>query len=69
MINLESLREQVYEFLRQELHIGNLVPGSPINLDEISRRLGISKVPLRGMPSSSLKSMVSSLLRLRVAST
>jgi DNA-binding GntR family transcriptional regulator len=47
MINLKSLREQVYEFLRQELHSGNLVPGSSINLNEISRRLGISKTPLR----------------------
>ena len=47
MINLKSLREQVYEFLRYELHTGNLVPGSPVNLNEISRRLGISKTPLR----------------------
>jgi DNA-binding GntR family transcriptional regulator len=47
MINLKSLREQVYEFLRQELLSGNLVPGSSINLNEISRRLGISKTPLR----------------------
>jgi DNA-binding GntR family transcriptional regulator len=47
MINLKSLREQVYEFLRQELHSGNLVQGSSINLNEISRRLGISKTPLR----------------------
>jgi DNA-binding GntR family transcriptional regulator len=47
MINLKSLREQVYEFLRQELLTGNLVPGLSINLNEISRRLGISKTPLR----------------------
>jgi DNA-binding GntR family transcriptional regulator len=47
MINLKSLREQVYEFLRQELLNGNLVPGLSINLNEISRRLGISKTPLR----------------------
>jgi DNA-binding GntR family transcriptional regulator len=47
MINLKSLREQVYEFLRHDLHTGNLVPGSSINLNEISRRLGISKTPLR----------------------
>ncbi len=47
MINLKSLREQVYEFLRQELHSGNLVQGSYINLNKISLRLGISKTPLR----------------------
>jgi DNA-binding GntR family transcriptional regulator len=47
MINLKSLREQVYEFLRQELHSGKLVQGSSINLNEISLRLGISKTPLR----------------------
>jgi DNA-binding GntR family transcriptional regulator len=47
MINLKSLREQVYEFLRQELLNGNLVPGLSINLNDISRRLGISKTPLR----------------------
>ncbi|MHC1729817.1 MAG: GntR family transcriptional regulator [Syntrophobacteraceae bacterium] len=44
---LKSLREQVYEFLRQELSSGNLLPGSPINLNEMSHRLGISKTPLR----------------------
>lgn len=47
MINPKSLREQVYEFLRQELSNGNLVPGSSINLSEISQQLGISKTPLR----------------------
>lgn len=44
---LKSLREQVYEFLRQELSSGNLIPGSPINLNQMSRHLGISKTPLR----------------------
>ncbi len=47
MINVKSLREQVYEFLRQELSSGNLLPGMPINLNEISHRLRISKTPLR----------------------
>jgi DNA-binding GntR family transcriptional regulator len=47
MINHKSLREQVYEFLRGELYNGNLAPGSAINLDDFSRRLGVSKTPLR----------------------
>ncbi len=47
MINQKSLREQVYEFLRGELHKGNLGPGASINLTQMSELLGISKTPLR----------------------
>jgi DNA-binding GntR family transcriptional regulator len=47
MINSKSLREQVYEFLREELSSGKLIPGSAINLAEVSSRLGVSKTPLR----------------------
>lgn len=47
MINQKSLREQVYEFLRAELHKGNLAPGASINLTQVSESLGISKTPLR----------------------
>lgn len=47
MINQKSLREQVYEFLRGELHKGNLAPGASINLTQVSESLGISKTPLR----------------------
>jgi DNA-binding GntR family transcriptional regulator len=47
MINQKSLREQVYEFLRAELHKGNLAPGAAINLTQVSENLGISKTPLR----------------------
>ncbi len=46
-INQKSLREQVYEFLRGELHKGSLAPGSAINLTQVSESLGISKTPLR----------------------
>ncbi|MGB5985499.1 MAG: GntR family transcriptional regulator [Desulfobacterales bacterium] len=42
-----SLREQVYEYLRGEIQAGRLVPGSYIQLNKISARLGISKTPLR----------------------
>jgi len=47
MIFAKSLREQVYEFLRKELTEGKLIPGSSVNLTELSEQLGISKTPLR----------------------
>ncbi|MFH1138520.1 MAG: GntR family transcriptional regulator [Pseudomonadota bacterium] len=47
MLNLSSLREQVYYFLREEMHTGRILPGSTLNLNEISAQLGISKTPLR----------------------
>ncbi|MEW6263073.1 MAG: GntR family transcriptional regulator [Thermodesulfobacteriota bacterium] len=47
LLNLTSLREQVYQFLREEMQKGRLLPGSTINPTELSERLGISKTPLR----------------------
>ena len=47
MLNLTSLREQVYRYLRREMQEGKLLPGSSINIGELSRELGISKTPLR----------------------
>ncbi len=47
ILNLKSLKEQVYEYLREQLHKGKIRPGSFINMDETSRKLGISKTPLR----------------------
>ncbi|MFP4482939.1 MAG: GntR family transcriptional regulator [Thermovirgaceae bacterium] len=47
MLTPKSLREQVYEFLRKKLDSGELEPGSFLNLNEMSERLGISKTPLR----------------------
>ncbi len=46
-LNILSLREQVYEYLRNEMTTGGLVPGSTINLNRIAEQLGISKTPLR----------------------
>lgn len=43
----KPLREQIYEYLRDEMGRGNLLPGSLVNVNEISQRLGISKTPLR----------------------
>jgi len=47
IINQKSLREQVYDFIREELTRGKLIPGDAINLNAISQELGISKTPLR----------------------
>ncbi|MDX2454738.1 GntR family transcriptional regulator, partial [Desulfosarcina sp.] len=47
LLEIRSLREQVYEYLRGEMQAGNLIPGSFIPLNEISEHLGISKTPLR----------------------
>jgi DNA-binding GntR family transcriptional regulator len=47
MLNTQSLREQIYQYLRAEMQTGNLVPGVTINVNAISQELGISKTPLR----------------------
>jgi DNA-binding GntR family transcriptional regulator len=47
IINIKSLKEQVYDYLREQLHNGEILPGSAINLDETSRKLGVSRTPLR----------------------
>lgn len=46
-LNVLSLREQVYGYLRHEMTHGGLMPGSAINLNKIAAQLGISKTPLR----------------------
>ena len=47
ILDVRSLREQVYEYIRGEMQMGRIVPGSFIKLNAISERLGISKTPLR----------------------
>jgi DNA-binding GntR family transcriptional regulator len=47
ILNVKSLKEQVYEYLREEIHRQHLQPGSVINMDATSKKLGISKTPLR----------------------
>ena len=42
-----SLSELVYNYLRQQMNAGNLIPGSTLNIGEIASKLGISKTPLR----------------------
>jgi DNA-binding GntR family transcriptional regulator len=47
ILNIKSLKEQVYEYLRGQLEKGELLPGSSINMDETSQKLGVSRTPLR----------------------
>ena len=47
MINLQCLRDQIYAHLRDDIKRGALKPGAPINMDNLSKELNISKTPLR----------------------
>ena len=41
------IRDRVYEVLRREILIGNLVPGEALNILEISKQIGVSCAPIR----------------------
>lgn len=47
ILNNKSLRQQVYEYLRNEMIRGSFKPGSFLKLKEIGASLGISVTPLR----------------------
>ena len=47
ILNIKSLKEQVYDYLREEFRMHKLKPGAIINMDITSKELGISKTPLR----------------------
>jgi DNA-binding GntR family transcriptional regulator len=47
ILNVKSLREQVYEYIRDQMMTGHILPNSTLNLNQISEHLGISKTPLR----------------------
>lgn len=46
-LQTRSLREQVYEYLREQMSRGGLQPGAFLDLNDLARRLGISRTPLR----------------------
>ena len=46
-LNLQSLREQVYDRLREDMQQGKLVPGSAVDMARLSETLGVSHTPLR----------------------
>jgi DNA-binding GntR family transcriptional regulator len=47
VLTIKSLKEQVYEHLREQLRTGGLRPGAAIDMEETSLRLGVSRTPLR----------------------
>jgi DNA-binding GntR family transcriptional regulator len=50
MIKLKNnllLRDQIYEYLREEINIKNLEPGSHIDIKKIAEQLSVSRTPLR----------------------
>lgn len=47
MVNIKSLREQIYLFLKQEMQNRRLIHGEFIDTKSLSAELGISKTPLR----------------------
>lgn len=47
ILNLTSLKEQVYEYIRHQMKIGKLKPGDTIDTNLFSRKLEVSKTPLR----------------------
>lgn len=47
ILNLSSLKDQVYEYLRGQMKNGELRPGDLVDMNATSKKLGISKTPLR----------------------
>ena len=47
VLNVKSLKEQVYEYLREQMRKGEILPGSAIDMEVTSKKLGVSKTPLR----------------------
>ena len=47
ILQTRSLREQVYEYLRDQMSRGGLQPGAFLDLNQLAARLGISRTPLR----------------------
>jgi len=47
LLNIKSLKEQVYEYLREQMRKGDILPASAIDLEETSTKLGVSRTPLR----------------------
>src|SRR4030066_1290000 len=47
VLSVKSLKEQVYEYLREQMRRGEILPGSAIDREVTSKKLGVSKTPLR----------------------
>ncbi|MBN2399556.1 MAG: GntR family transcriptional regulator [Candidatus Aminicenantes bacterium] len=47
IINVKSLKEQVYDYLRRQFQQHRLQPGTAIKMEATAKKLGVSKTPLR----------------------
>ena len=47
MLNHKSLREQIYHYVRSQMLSGKLLPGATVDVNKLSKDLGVSKTPLR----------------------
>ena len=47
VITHDSMRKQIYEYLKEQMNAGKLKPGRLINQRELSVQLGVSRTPLR----------------------
>lgn len=47
ILNLTPLKDQVYEYLRHQMKMGKIKPGSSIDMNATCKKLGVSKTPLR----------------------
>jgi DNA-binding GntR family transcriptional regulator len=46
-IVVSSLREQVYDYLKEAMQFGRIEPGATLNLNALEEEIGISRTPLR----------------------
>ncbi len=46
-LGYKSLKDLVYNYIREQMQIGQLKQGDPINMEETAKMLGVSKTPLR----------------------
>ncbi len=46
-IVVRSLREQVYDYLKEAMQLGRIEPGTTLNLNALEEEIGISRTPLR----------------------
>jgi len=67
ILTIKSLKEQVYEHLGEQMRTGVLRPGAAIDMEKTSRRLGVSRTPLReALLQLEMEGFVSILPRRRI---